>query len=43
MIERLKALSVTPVSLAGPGLEKVIAADYAKWKPIVERANIPQP
>ena len=43
VIERLKALTVTPVSLAGPGLEKVIAADYAKWKPIVERANIPQP
>jgi tripartite-type tricarboxylate transporter receptor subunit TctC len=43
IIERLKALSVTPASVAGAELEKNIAADYDKWKPIVERAKIPQP
>lgn len=43
VIERLKALSVTPASLAGADLEKNISADYDKWKPIVERAKIPQP
>ncbi len=43
IIERLKALSVTPASLSGADLEKNIAADYAKWQPIVERAKIPQP
>ena len=43
MIERLKALSVTPVSLSGEALEKNIAADYDKWQPIVERAKIPPP
>ena len=43
IIERLKALSVTPASLSGADLEKNISADYDKWKPIVERAKIPQP
>lgn len=43
IIEKLKALTVTPVALSGPELEKKILADYDKWKPIVERANIPQP
>ena len=43
IIERLKSLSVTPASLSGPDLRKRIATDYEKWKPIVERANIPQP
>lgn len=43
IIERLKALSVTPASLAGADLEKNILADYDKWQPIVERAKIPQP
>jgi tripartite-type tricarboxylate transporter receptor subunit TctC len=35
-IERLKALSVTPASMSGAELEKNVAADYDKWKPIVE-------
>ena len=43
IIERLKALSVTPASLSGADLEKNILADYEKWQPIVERAKIPQP
>lgn len=43
IIERLKALSVTPASLSGSDLEKNILADYDKWQPIVERAKIPQP
>ena len=43
IIERLKALSVTPASLAGADLEKTILADFDKWQPIVERAKIPQP
>jgi tripartite-type tricarboxylate transporter receptor subunit TctC len=43
VIERLKALSVTPASLSGAELEKAVAADYDKWAPIVERAKIPQP
>jgi tripartite-type tricarboxylate transporter receptor subunit TctC len=43
IIERLKALSVTPASLSGVDLEKNILADYDKWQPIVERAKIPQP
>jgi tripartite-type tricarboxylate transporter receptor subunit TctC len=43
IIERLKALSVTPASLSGAELEKNILADYDKWQPIVERAKIPQP
>lgn len=42
-IERLKGLSVTPVSLSGAELEKNILSDYDKWAPIVERAKIPQP
>jgi tripartite-type tricarboxylate transporter receptor subunit TctC len=42
-IEKLKALSVTPTNLAGEALEEHINADYDKWKPIVERAKIPQP
>ena len=43
VIERLKALTVTPASLAGADLEKSVLADYDKWQPIVERAKIPQP
>jgi tripartite-type tricarboxylate transporter receptor subunit TctC len=43
VIERLKALSVTPASLSGAELEKNILADFDKWQPIVERAKIPQP
>ena len=43
MIERLKGLGVTPVSVTGAELQKQILADYDKWKPIVERAKIPQP
>ena len=43
MIEKLKGLSVTPMSVTGPELQKMIAGDYEKWKPIVERAKIPQP
>ena len=43
IVERLKALSVTPASLSGADLEKNILADYDKWQPIVERAKIPQP
>jgi tripartite-type tricarboxylate transporter receptor subunit TctC len=42
-IERLKTLSVTPSSLSGAELEKSVLADFDKWKPIVERAKIPQP
>lgn len=42
-IEKLKALSVTPASLSGADLEKNVLADFDKWKPIVERAKIPQP
>ena len=42
-IERLKTLSVTPASLSGVELEKSVSADFDKWKPIVERAKIPQP
>ena len=43
MIERLKGLGVTPMSVTGSDLQKMIATDYDKWKPIVERAKIPQP
>lgn len=43
VIERLKALSVTPASLSGEALEKNISADFDKWQPIVERAKILQP
>jgi tripartite-type tricarboxylate transporter receptor subunit TctC len=43
IIERLKTLSVTPASLSGAALEKSVSADFDKWKPIVERAKIPQP
>ena len=43
IIEKLKTLTVTPASLSGEALEKTINADYDKWQPIVERANIPQP
>lgn len=43
VIERLKSLSVTPISVAGPALQSQIKTDYDKWKPIVEKANIPQP
>ena len=43
MIEKLKALGVTPMSIVGADLQKLIATDYEKWKPIVERAKIPQP
>lgn len=43
IIEKLKALSVTPQSLSGEELEKNILADFDKWQPIVERAKIPQP
>jgi tripartite-type tricarboxylate transporter receptor subunit TctC len=43
MIEKLKGLGVTPMSVTGADLQKMIAGDYEKWKPIVERAKIPQP
>jgi len=43
MVEKLKALGVTPMSVTGGDLQKMIATDYEKWKPIVERAKIPQP
>ena len=43
MIEKLKGLGVTPMSVTGPELQKMIASDYDKWRPIVERAKIPQP
>ena len=43
MIEKLKGLGVTPMSVTGPELQKMIANDFDKWKPIVERAKIPQP
>ena len=43
MIEHLKALGVTPVSVTGAELQKQMVADYDKWKPIVERAKIPKP
>ena len=43
MVERLKGLGVTPMSVTGTELQTMIAADYDKWKPIVERAKIPQP
>lgn len=43
MLERLKALNVTPMSLSGEELEKNIIAEFDKWQPIVERAKIPQP
>jgi tripartite-type tricarboxylate transporter receptor subunit TctC len=43
MIERLKGLGVTPMSVTGAELQKMITTDYEKWKPIVERAKIPQP
>jgi tripartite-type tricarboxylate transporter receptor subunit TctC len=31
------------MSVTGAELQKMIATDYEKWKPIVERAKIPQP
>ena len=43
MIDKLKGLGVTPMSVTGAELQKMIASDYEKWKPIVERAKIPQP
>jgi tripartite-type tricarboxylate transporter receptor subunit TctC len=43
MVERLKKLGVTPVAVTGDELRKQILSDYEKWKPIVERAKIPQP
>lgn len=43
LVERLKGLGVTPVSVVGAELQNQIKADYEKWKPIVEKANIPQP
>jgi tripartite-type tricarboxylate transporter receptor subunit TctC len=42
-IDKLKALSVTPTSMGGAALEQYINAEFDKWKPIVERAKIPQP
>ena len=43
VIKKLEALTVTPVSVSGPELEKRIKADFETWKPIVESAKIPQP
>ena len=43
VIERLKGLGVTPMNVTGGELQKLIATDFEKWKPIVERAKIPQP
>lgn len=40
---RLKTLWVTPASIAGADLQARIKADFEKWKPIVEKAKIPQP
>ncbi|HRK23312.1 MAG TPA: tripartite tricarboxylate transporter substrate binding protein [Beijerinckiaceae bacterium] len=43
VIEKLKGLTVTPVSVVGDALEKRIKADFETWKPIVESAKIPPP
>jgi tripartite-type tricarboxylate transporter receptor subunit TctC len=43
IVEKLKGLTVTPTSLSGSELEKKVLDDFNKWKPIVERAKIPQP
>jgi tripartite-type tricarboxylate transporter receptor subunit TctC len=43
VVEKLKKLTVTPVSVVGEALEKQIKADFETWKPIVESAKIPQP
>ena len=43
IIEKLKGLTVTPVSITGDELEKKIRADFDTWKPIVESAKIPPP
>lgn len=43
IIDKLKALTVTPVSVVGEALEKQIRTDFEAWKPIVEAAKIPQP
>ncbi len=43
MIQRLADLGVTPMSLAGPELDKYLKADFVAWQPVVERAKIPVP
>jgi tripartite-type tricarboxylate transporter receptor subunit TctC len=43
VIEKLKGLTVTTVSIVGEELEKKLKADFEIWKPIVESAKIPQP
>jgi tripartite-type tricarboxylate transporter receptor subunit TctC len=43
VMEKLKGLTVTPLSITGEVLEKRIKADFDVWKPIVESAKIPQP
>lgn len=40
---RLEGMTVTPVFLAGEGLEKQLRADFDAWKPVVEAAKIPVP
>jgi tripartite-type tricarboxylate transporter receptor subunit TctC len=40
---RLAELFVTPRSVVGAELEKLVREDFARWKPIVESAKIPQP
>lgn len=43
VIEKLKGLTVTPVSVVGEALEKQIRADFEAWKPVVEAAKISLP
>lgn len=43
VMEKFRALTVTPVSITGEALDKKIRADFETWKPIVESAKIPQP
>lgn len=43
IIQRLNAIGVTPNAIFGAELAGVMRADNARWKPLVERANIPPP
>ena len=43
VIEKLKGLTVTPVSVVGDELSSKIRSDFDTWKPIVESAKIPPP
>lgn len=40
---RLSELGVTPMQVVGQELEAQVRADFIRWKPLVERANIPAP